>query len=152
MPKVALRLCSGITVGNRNADCVFDTSITGEPGFAKAYLLGQRIEAGATTTTVNANKDPTLLAEAVTFTATVRLTASGKAVTAGTVQFTLDGANAGGPIKLDAKGQATWQTPRLTVGNHQVAAVYAATAGSVFLASRSFDRPHAVVKELATRN
>jgi subtilisin family serine protease len=151
-PKVALRLCSDITAGNRKADCVFDTTITGEPGFAKAYLLGQRIEAGATTTTVNANKDPTLLAEAATFLATVRLTASGKTVTTGTVQFTLDGANAGGPIKLDAKGQATWQTSRLTAGNHQVAAVYTATTGSVFLASRSLDRPHAVVKDLATRN
>ena len=151
-PEVALRLCSGITDGNRKADCVFDTTITGEAGFAKTYLLGQKIEAGATTTTVYANKDPTLVAEAVTFTATVRLAASGKAVTAGTVQFTLDGANAGGPVKLDAKGRATWQTPRLTVGNHQVAAVYAATAGSVYLPSRSFDRPHAVVKELATRN
>ncbi len=150
--KVALRLCSGITAGNRKADCVFDTTITGEPGFAKAYLFGQRIEAGATTTAVNANKDPTLLAEAATFTATVRLTASGKTVTTGTVQFTLDGADAGGPIKLDAKGQATWQTSRLAAGNHQVAAVYTAAAGSVLLASRSLDRPHAVVKDLATRN
>jgi subtilisin family serine protease len=151
-PKEALRLCSGIADVNRKANCVFDTTITAEPSFATAYLTSQRIETDGTTTTVNANKDPTLLAEAVTFTATVRLTASGKIVTTGTVQFTVDGANAGNPIKLDAKGQATWQTSRLAVGKHQVGAVYTAAAGSAFLASRSLDRPHAVVKDVATRN
>ena len=151
-PKVAQRLCSVIAVGNRHADCVFDTSIAGEPGFAKAYLLSQRIADGSTTTTVNDNRNPTLLAELVTFTATVRLTASGKIVSSGSVQFTVDGANVGNPIKLDAKGRATWQTTRLAVGNHQVAALYTAAKGRLFLASRSFDRRHAVVNELATHD
>jgi hypothetical protein len=34
---------------DRNADCVFDVTVTGEPGFAKTYLLGQQIRPGIPT-------------------------------------------------------------------------------------------------------
>jgi len=144
-PKVAQRLCSGIIAANRKADCVFDTTITGDPGFAKTYLISQRIAATGTTVTVNDNREPTQFGEAVTFTATVQLTASRKAVTSGTVQFVVDGANVGAPLKLDAKGRAVWQTKNLEPGRRRVVAVYAPAKGSALLASRSFDRSHVIV-------
>ena len=46
---VAAKLCSTIVDKVRHANCVFDATFTGEPGFAKTYLVSQRIEAGSTT-------------------------------------------------------------------------------------------------------
>ena len=143
--KVAQQLCSAITADNRKADCIFDSTITGEPGFAKTYLVSQRIEAGATTTTVNGNKETTQLEEIAVFTATVQLTATRKPVTTGTVQFTLDGKNVGDAMKLNAKGLAVWRATSLAVGNRQVGAVYTPPKGSALLPSRSLDTTHTVV-------
>jgi subtilisin family serine protease len=147
---IAKKLCGEVTGRNRNANCLFDVGITGEPGFAKAYLISQQIQAGATRTVVSDNKDRTLMGEQVTFVAAVMPEASGsKGVPAGTVQFTLDGVKSGDPIKLDAKGRATWKTSRLEVGEHKVAAVFMPAKGSVFLGSSSLDNSHAVVREAA---
>jgi hypothetical protein len=149
---VAQKLCREVTEKNRNANCVFDVGITGEPGFAKLYLVSQQIQAGATRTTVNDNKDRTRLGEQVIFIATVALKgAGGKGVPTGSVQFMVDGAKAGEPIKLDGRGRGTWKTSRLEVGNYKVAAIYIPARGGVFLTSSSLDNPHAVVKEAATQ-
>jgi hypothetical protein len=43
--EVAERACRRITDPNRQANCVFDVTVTGEPGFAEAYLLTQQVEA-----------------------------------------------------------------------------------------------------------
>jgi subtilisin family serine protease len=144
-PKIAQRLCSAVTGANRKADCVFDTTITGDASFAKTYQASQLIAVNGTTTTVNDNRDPTQLGEPVTFTATVNLTVSRKAVTSGTIQFVVDGANVGAPLKLNAKGQAVLRTKELAAGNRRVVAVFAPAKGSAPLASRSLDRPHVVV-------
>jgi subtilisin family serine protease len=142
---VAQNLCAQIVDTNRKADCVFDVGITGEPGFAKLYLVSQQLQVGSTRTTVTDNKDPTVFGEAVTFTATVALRASSsKGVPTGAVQFTLDGAKTGNPVKLNATGQATRNTSQLAVGNHRVGAQYIPVTGSAFLASSSFDKPHTV--------
>ena len=146
----AEKLCAPIVDKNRKANCVFDVGITGEPGFAKLYLISQQIQAGATRTTVNDNNDPTQYGDRVTFTATVALKAAGsKVVPVGTVQFTLDGENAGAPVRLNAKGRAVWKTSRLAVGTHQVAAWYTPGKGSVFRASSSLDKPHVVIGKAA---
>jgi hypothetical protein len=147
---IAKKLCGEVTGRNRNVNCLFDVGITGEPGFAKAYLISQQIQAGATRTVVSDNKDRTLPGEVIIFTAAVALEASaGRGVPAGTVQFTLDGMKAGDPIKLDGKGRATWKTSRLEVGDHKVAALYVPAKGSVFLGSSSLDNSHTVVREAA---
>jgi hypothetical protein len=41
--ETAVRLCAPITGRNRNADCVFDVQITGEPNFVDTYLKSQEI-------------------------------------------------------------------------------------------------------------
>src|SRR5205814_4630336 len=43
---------------------------------------------------------------------------------AGTVQFKIDGANAGSPVALDGSATATFATSSLTAGNHTVSADY----------------------------
>jgi len=150
--KTAQKLCGQIVDKNRKADCVFDVGITGEPGFAKTYLISQQIQAGATTTTVGNIKDTTQFGDTVTFIATVaRKASSGRGVPAGTVQFTFDGSKAGEPVKLDSKGRATWKTARLQAGKHQVAARYIPAKGSVFLASSSMEELHTVTTKEAAR-
>lgn len=137
---VARRLCRNVVDKQTNANCVFDVRVTGEPGFAKLYLLTQRIRVGSTTTTVEA-KEPREGGGPATFTATVTPRLSGgRRVPAGTVQFTVDGKRVGKPIKLDSYGRATWQTSTLQPGKQVVAARYTPGKDSVFLASTSLDK------------
>lgn len=112
--RVAEKQCSAIVAKNRKADCIFDVMVTGNAGFAQTYLQTQQLQPGATETTVKGDKDPTKYGESVTFTATVVPTVTrGGGAPAGTVQFILDGSNAGNPVTLDSNGRAAWSTSSL---------------------------------------
>jgi hypothetical protein len=116
--------------------------VTGNPGFAKTYLLSQGIAAGpSTTTTVYDHKDPTEVEETVRFTATVL---AGNGIPTGMVQFTLDGNQVGQPVALDSRGQAMWKTSSLKPGRHKVAATFIPSPGSEFMPSTSADEEHTV--------
>lgn len=142
---LAEEACRPVKGENRHNDCVFDVIVTGNPGFAKTYVLSQRLEADSTTTTVSDDKNPTRDDEPVTFTATVtRTEVAGKGVPTGTVQFMLDGHKVGGPERLDAKGQARWKTSSLKRGKHEVSASYVPSTGSAFLPSDSPEHVHIV--------
>jgi len=137
---VAEAACRRVMDQNRHADCVFDVRATGNPGFAKTYLVTQRILADSTTTTLTGNTDPSQAGEWVTFTAFVAAdSATDKGFPSGTVQFTVDGSNVGEPVAIDAKGRARWETSRLKVGTHRVIASYVPGADSVFLPSTSLE-------------
>lgn len=144
-PQAAKGYCRAIVGKNRKADCIFDVTVTGEPGFARTYLFTQQLEAGATTTTVHDDKDPTRDDEPVAFTAMVaRKAARGKGAPTGTVQFTLNGEKIDRPVKLDAQGRATWKGANLKDGKYQIAATFIPAARSAFLASSSLDESHTV--------
>ncbi len=147
-PGVARRLCRNVADENMNANCVFDVTVTGEPGFAKLYELSQRIRVGSTTTTLDDSKDSREARESATFTATVApRISSDRSTPTGTVQFILDGYKVGQPVRLDSNGRATWKTSRLKVGNHKVAASYLPRARSRYLPSSSLERPYAVTDD-----
>ena len=82
----------------------------------------------ATNTAVTSFPNPSDLTQSVTFTATV--TSTGPLT--GTVQWKIDGSNAGGPLTLNA-GVATLTTAALTAGTHSITADYSGDAN--FLAS-----------------
>ena len=82
----------------------------------------------ATNTTVTSSSNPSDLTQSVTFTATVTSTGT----PTGTVQFKIDGSNAGSPVSLSG-GVATLTTSALTVGTHSVTADYSGDAN--FIAS-----------------
>jgi hypothetical protein len=148
-PQAAQRLCRAITDKKTQANCVFDVTVTGEPGFAKLYQLSQRLRVGATTTVVEV-LGAALAKEPLTLLATVAprpWASSGRGLPAGAVQFTVDGRKAGAPVKLDAKGRATLKTPRLEAGEHKVAASYLPVAGSPHLPSSSLERIYTVRRE-----
>jgi Subtilase family len=144
--QTAQQICRAIVDKNRNENCVFDVAITGEAGFAELYLLSQRIEVGATRTTVNEVNDTARLQELGTFVATVmRRALSPGSIPTGAVQFTVNGANVGRPVRVNERGQATFRTSRqLAPGDYQVAARYIPATNSGFLGSTSFDAPHFV--------
>jgi hypothetical protein len=161
--KIAQQQCRAVVGKNQNADCVFDVMVAGNRGFARTYLLEQKIQGGLTATVLRDDKARTRPHEPVTFIATVVRSAvlrgvvqssadrkskpRGQVIPTGTVQFTLDGKNVGKPVRLDAKGQARVKMSRTQLGTRQVAARYLPAKGSVFLASRSLEEPRKVTKQ-----
>ena len=79
----------------------------------------------ATTTALVSSLNPSVSGQSVTFTATV----SGSGSPTGTVQFAIDGRNAGTPVALTG-GQSTYTTSALTVGMHSVTAAYGGDAAN----------------------
>ncbi|MEQ1930597.1 MAG: S8 family serine peptidase [Parvularculaceae bacterium] len=148
---VAAQLCRAVREENRRANCAFDVAITGDPGFAKAYLVSERIEAGATKVTLGGperatNGKPTVLTAAV-----ARRSSSGKGAPNGTVQFMIDGAKAGAPVKLDKQGVARLTIDRLKPGKHSVSARYSPPRASPLLVSYS-DEAYVVSGERSEAN
>jgi hypothetical protein len=141
----AQQACSEIRDRRTRANCVFDVRVTGERGFARTYLLGQRVLTGTTTVTVRDDLDPTKYKEPVTFTATVAHRESRlKTVPRGTVQFRVDGERTGESVRLDPKGRARWKATGLKPGAHKVTATFIPAEGSGSLSGTSSDELHFV--------
>jgi hypothetical protein len=141
----AIAACRRVRDANRRADCVFDVRVTGNLGFAQTYVDTQRNLALSTTTSLADGDNPSQPGEWVTFTAFVAPYSTAPIGSpSGTVQFAVDGSNAGEPIIVDAKGRATWETSRLKVGASRVTATYLPGADSAFLPSTSLDKIHDV--------
>jgi hypothetical protein len=140
--QTAVQACRAIEDKNMNADCVFDVAATGNPGFAKTYLISQRLRAGSTMVIIGDEQDPTPAGRPAVFRAAVT-TLTGKGTPTGSVQFTVDGVKTGSPIKLE-RGVATWTASDLQPGTHQIAAVYTPESRTVFVTSASRNEPHVV--------
>ena len=138
---LAQAACRQVADKNRRADCIFDVIATGDITFAKSYVATQLILARSTTTSQTADADPTQIGEWVTFTvAVVANSAGATGVPRGTVQFAVDGSNAGEPVPVDGRGGAKWETAQLKVGTHRITASYVPGGGSVFLPSTSLEK------------
>jgi hypothetical protein len=133
--EVAGAVCRTINQKAMHSDCVFDVSVTGNVGFAETYLISQALRERATTTILADEENPSQLGEWVTFTAIVTPNVESKAAPSGSVQFALDGSNVEGRVELDVTGRASWETPRLKVGEHRLTASYVPREGAPFLTS-----------------
>ena len=80
----------------------------------------------ATQTVLDSSPNPSAYGQPVTFTATV--TAAGAPVTQGTVAFSEGSTVLGGPIALNANGQAVFTTSGLGPGPHTITAAYSGSA------------------------
>ncbi|MBV9460203.1 MAG: Ig-like domain repeat protein, partial [Bradyrhizobium sp.] len=109
---------SALTTGGHSISAVYggDTNYAGVTSVA----LAQTVNQAAATATLASSQNPSVLAQAVTFTATV--TGAGGTPT-GTVTFK-DGA-ATLAISSLTSGSATFATASLTAGSHSITAVYA---------------------------
>lgn len=132
---VAQKACAGVVGKALKADCVFDVQVLGDVGLAKEQRLIAQARAGTTSTVVGETKG----AAGPRLTATVaRLSASGAGTPAGSVQFSLNGEDVGGPVRLDPNGVAYWK-PQRTANGERVSARYLPAKGGVFLASESVE-------------
>lgn len=142
---LAATACRSVRDKNRRADCVFDVRATGDVTFAKSYMATQRILAHSTITSLTADADPTQVGEWVTFTVAVVPNSSGTiGIPSGTVQFAVDGLNAGEPVNLNRRGGVSWSTSKLKAGTHRITASYLPATDSVFLPSTSLEKLHTV--------
>jgi hypothetical protein len=145
--QIAQQLCLGVVGKNENADCVFDVMVTGNRGIAKSHLFSQQIRTGLTSISLRDDRGISRDKEMVTFTATVarhaaitRKEFAGKGergVPTGAVQFTINGNSVGKPVKLDARGQAQLQLPRLKIEKQTIGAKYIPVKGGLFFPSSS---------------
>jgi hypothetical protein len=142
--EVAQAACRRVMDETRRADCIFDVKATGNPGFAKTYLVTQRLLADSTTISLTADPDVSQAGELVTFTAFVASHFAPGGFPSATVQFAVDGSNVGEAVKIDGKGRATWDTSRLKVGTHRVTASYVPGSDSEFMSSASPVKIHEV--------
>ncbi|HYD42820.1 MAG TPA: Ig-like domain repeat protein, partial [Anaeromyxobacter sp.] len=131
-------LCAGVALSGGVATCVtsglafgthaLDATYAGDGVFsASAGSASLEVQRGATTLTVAGSPASSARGQAVTFTATVQVTAPAAATPTGDVVFT-----AGATILCTAaalsSGEATCTTSALTVGDHSVTATWAGDA------------------------
>ncbi len=113
---------STLTVGSHPITATFAATSTLATSTGS---LTQVVNRAGTATSLTSSINPSLVGDAVTFTATV--TSAGAPVTTGTVQFA-DGATPLASVAVDATGTATLTTSVLTAGSHPITATFAATS------------------------
>jgi hypothetical protein len=144
---VATNACSGITDEVTRKSCVFDVKVTGNLDFAKTYVAAQKDRAGLTKITLTNAQNTTIELTPATFVVAVTSLAGGKGTPAGTVHIWGDGFKVPTPLKLDAKGQATWTNNQIKPGSHSFLATYEPVTGSGFVGSSSQPVTHTVQKK-----
>jgi len=145
--EVAGRLCREVTDRDNRNNCVMDVMTTGEAGFAKTYLLAQKIEQAGTKTEIYPERKTTREGDTATFVAVIKRSLTGqrlifdgkeKRYNIGSIQFYLDGKPAGRPVPVDRFGQARWASPKIKAGEYKVSAGFLPTnRDESNLASRS---------------
>ncbi|HLJ94566.1 MAG TPA: Ig-like domain-containing protein [Gemmataceae bacterium] len=88
---------------------------------------GQIVDYVATTTAVSSSLNSPVFGQSVTFTATISVVAPGAGTPTGTVQFQIDGSNAGRPVTVSTSGgvtAASLSIATLSVGSHTISASY----------------------------
>ena len=136
---------SSLAVGSHSIAAVYGgdgnfTTSTSSPA------LTQVVNKAATTTSVTATLSPSTLGQSVTFTATISAVPAGVGAPTGSVTF-MDGSTSLGSAPL-AGGTAIFSTSSLTVGSHNITAVYGGDGN--FAASTSSPALTQVVNKAAT--
>ena len=89
----------------------------------------EHVGAAVSTTNVTSSVDPSVFGQPVTWSADVSSGCSGSV--AGTVQFSADGADVGGPQPVDGAGHTSFAPSGLSAGLHPVQAVFTSTDPNV---------------------
>ncbi|AQT59013.1 hypothetical protein [Cellvibrio sp. PSBB023] len=146
---VARKLCARVSDKNHHANCVKDVAVTGEKGFAQAFLESQKVDAGATITDVLVKQDSSKvsLAAVIKYHKTEEIITRDKTQEKpiGVVQFMINGEKVSEPIELEATGVARWAT-RLDVGKYRIGAVFTPAKEGDLLPSTSQDTDLTVQK------
>lgn len=151
---VAKRACLEVIDPDNRNNCVMDVAVTGEIGFAKTYLLAQKLEQAGTKTEIYPERKVTKEGDPATFIAIIKRSLTGQRLTfddkeqrygVGSVQFYFNGESMGKPVRIDRFGRAQWTSPKLKAGKYKVSAKFLPTKGDDNnFSSRSFEIVHLV--------
>lgn len=120
----ALARASGETVAG-SPYAITQGTLVANSNYAVNYTGSSlTITPASTTGSVSSSVNPTAPGQSVTFRLLVNAVAPGSGTPTGTVQFIIDGSNAGSPVSL-AGGLASLSLTTLAAGTHTVAAAYA---------------------------
>ena len=123
-PAATLTLDS-LGVGTRTVSAVY-TSLTADfPGSSGTLTGDLDVASAPTSTTVRVSSSPAVCGQPVTLTANVMAQAQSTVTPTGSVQFVVDGTDAGTPVTLDDTGTATFTLDSLGLGTHTISAIYA---------------------------
>lgn len=117
----AMLSTSSLTVGAHSLSAVYsgDAQFNG----SASATVAQTVHKADTTTILVSSANPSVVGQAVTFTATVSAPTAGAGTPTGTATFS-DGATVLGSATLNAVGQAMFTTSSLTAGTHSITAAY----------------------------
>ncbi len=151
---IAERACREIIDRDNRNNAVMDVVVTGEIGFAKTYLLAQKLEQAGTKTEIHPERKVTEEGKPATFFAVIKRALTGQRLSfdekeqrygVGRVQFYLNGEPMGKPVRIDRFGRAQWTSPKLKAGEYKVSAKFLPTKGDDDnFASCSFELVHLV--------
>lgn len=99
------------------------TATIDDPNYTGTQTGTLVIDKAATSTQLTSSVNPSLVGQALTFFAQTTITPPGGGSLTGTLTFSVDGV-AQSPVKLDANGNASFSPASLSVGNHNILAVY----------------------------
>lgn len=133
---------SSLSTGNHTIGAVYSGS--GDHFGSSAATKTQVVDKAGTVTSISATPTPTVAGQTVTFTAHTDIVSPGVGDVVGGVQFYVDGDPYGVAIPLDGSDDAQLAISNLTVGNHDVYAVYNGNAD--FASSSSATITHGVGK------
>jgi hypothetical protein len=119
----------GLAVGTHTVAASYsgDTNFTASNGTLAGGQVVNPVGTTATTTTVASSASASVFGQAVTFTATINVTPPASGTPTGTVQFQIDGSDAGNPVVVSTSGgvtMAAFSTSALAAGTHTVMATY----------------------------
>ena len=124
---------STLSAGSHSVVATYARSAVFEGSTSATFT--QVVNQATTTTVVTSSTNPSVFGQNVTFTARVTPGAA-----TGTVQFSIDGAAAGGPVALDATGRARITVGTMGVGPHAVTAVYGGSVNYFGSTSAAFNQ------------
>jgi sugar lactone lactonase YvrE len=110
---------SALSVGDHTITAAY----SGDADFTSSTASAEQEVNVATTTAVTVSANPSVLGQAVTFTATVSADPAAAGAPTGNVTFAEDGTVLGTDA-LDATGKASFSTSALSLGGHTITAVY----------------------------
>ncbi|MDQ1710798.1 MAG: large repetitive protein [Frankiaceae bacterium] len=115
---------SSLAVGNHSITTHFTSTNANTLDGDGSLAGGQTVQPADTKTGVTSSLNPSQSGQSVTFTAQVDVVAPGGGAPTGTVQFSDNGTNFGGPQNVDGSGKASVSTASLTIGDHTITATY----------------------------
>lgn len=154
---VAERACREVIDRDNRNNCVMDVAVTGDIGFAKTYLLAQKLEQAGTKTEIHPERKVTSEGNPAAFVAVIKRGLTDQRLSfdderqpqgVGQVQFYFNDKPIDEPVRVDRFGRAQWISPRLTAGKYKVSAEFLPAESERDdhgnLASRSLDLIHVV--------